>query len=268
LGAGTDTVQASITYTLVANIERLTLTGAAAIDGTGNELDNVIVGNSGVNILRGLAGNDTLNGKAGHDTLDGGGGADDMGGGLGVDLYIVDNVGDVAAESNGDGAVDTVQASVSHTLSANIENLTLTGAAAIDGTGNARANVIVGNGAANNLSGKGGADALTGGGGTDAFSFDTPLVAGVVTTIADMTHGIDRIALGQAVFMEAGPIGRLASKAFYIGAAAHDSSDRIIYNAATGDLIYDPDGGRAQPGAVFANVGPGLALNAGDFRVV
>jgi Ca2+-binding RTX toxin-like protein len=267
-GAGVDTVRSSLTCALTTNVENLNLTGNTAVDGTGNELDNFLKGNASSNTLRGMTGNDRLNGGDGNDILDGGAGADDMGGGLGADLYIVDDLGDVAAESDGDGAVDTVQASVSHTLTANIENLTLTGAAAIDGTGNARANVIVGNGVANLLSGKGGADALTGGDGNDTFRFDTPLVAGVVTTIADMTHGIDQIALGQAVFMEAGPIGRLASSAFYIGAAAHDSSDRIIYNAVTGDLIYDPDGGRSQPGTVFANVGPGLALNAGDFRVV
>jgi Ca2+-binding RTX toxin-like protein len=266
--AGIDKVQSALSYILAANVENLTLTGGAAIDGTGNELGNVIVGNSGNNVLHGLDGNDRLNGKGGNDTLDGGAGADDMGGGLGADLYIVDNAGDVAEESNGDGAIDTVHASVSHTLSANLENLTLTGGTAIDGTGNARANVIEGNSAANVLAGKGGADALTGGGAADTFRFDTPLVAGVVTTITDMTHGVDRIALGQAIFTEAGPIGRLASSAFYIGAAAHDSSDRIIYNAATGDLIYDPDGGRAQPGTVFANVGVDLALNAGDFWVV
>ena len=90
----------------------------------------------------------------------------------------------------------------------------------------------------------------------------------MVTTITDMTHGVDQISLAQAVFTQAGPIGRLESKAFYVGTAAHDASDRIIYNIATGDLSYDPDGGKAQPGTVFAHVAPGLALNAGDFKIV
>ncbi|CAN5312264.1 hypothetical protein BH10PSE6_BH10PSE6_40700 [soil metagenome] len=234
----------------------------------GRNGDDVLVGGSGNDTMRGGSGNDRLNGNEGSDTLDGGTGADDMGGGLGSDLYIVDNVGDIAEESNGDGAIDTVQSSVNHSLSKNIENLTLTGGSASNGTGNAKANVIRGNGAANVLAGKGGADTLTGGGGADTFRFDTPLVAGVVTTITDMIHAVDKIALDRGVFSQAGPLGPLDSSAFHVGSAAHDASDRIIYNSATGDLSYDPDGGNGLAGMVFARVGPGLALNAGDFKIV
>ncbi|PXA88654.1 hypothetical protein DMC47_29785, partial [Nostoc sp. 3335mG] len=139
---GVDTVQASVSYTLSANLENLTLTGFAA-NGTGNARGNVINGNSSNNFLSGLAGNDTIFGGNGNDTVNGGTGADRLDGGDNNDLYIVDNVGDVASEFFGDalGGVDTVQASVSYTLSANLENLTLTGFAA-NGTGNARGNVI------------------------------------------------------------------------------------------------------------------------------
>lgn len=162
---GVDTVQSSVTYTLSVNVENLTLTGAAAINGTGNASANVILGNAANNILSGLAGNDSLNGGDGNDTLNGGTGADNMNGGLGNDLYIVDNAGDVAAEVA--GGIDTVQASVTHALSANMENLRLTGIAAINGTGNANANVISGNGADNNLFGLGGNDMIVGGAGDD-----------------------------------------------------------------------------------------------------
>jgi len=150
---GVDTVYSSVTHTLGSGIENLTLSGTAAINGTGNANNNAITGNSGNNYLSGLdgndalkggAGNDTLLGGTGADTLDGGIGTDNMNGGDGNDLYYVDNVGDVASETNNTatGGVDTVYSSVTHTLGSGIENLTLSGTAAINGTGNANNNVI------------------------------------------------------------------------------------------------------------------------------
>ncbi|MFH1159137.1 MAG: type I secretion C-terminal target domain-containing protein, partial [Pseudomonadota bacterium] len=73
---GTDIIQSSVTYTASSNVENLTLTGSSAINGTGNTLDNVIIGNSGANTLSGGSGNDALYGKDGLDTLTGGDGAD------------------------------------------------------------------------------------------------------------------------------------------------------------------------------------------------
>jgi len=177
VGEGSDHVQSSITYTLTDNVENLTLTGTANIDGTGNELDNVINGNSGANILNGQAGDDVLNGNAGNDvllggegsdTLNGGTGADIMVGGSGDDTYIVDNAGDQVTELAGEG-VDTVQASVSHTLSDNVENLTLTGSSSISGTGNELDNVITGNSGSNTLRGMAGDDTLIGNNGNDTL---------------------------------------------------------------------------------------------------
>ena len=72
----TDTFTAAVTTTLAANVENLTLTGAAAINGTGNAGNNVITGNTANNLLNGSGGNDTLNGGAGLDTLTGGAGND------------------------------------------------------------------------------------------------------------------------------------------------------------------------------------------------
>ncbi|MFM6278987.1 MAG: calcium-binding protein, partial [Dolichospermum sp.] len=70
---------------LFTNVENLTLTGAAAINGTGNAGNNVIIGNGANNILTGNAGNDTLNGGAGNDNLNGGDGNDLLLGGAGND---------------------------------------------------------------------------------------------------------------------------------------------------------------------------------------
>jgi len=159
---GTDSVSSSVSYALSDHVENLTLTGAAANTATGNALDNMLTGNSGANVLGGGAGNDTLNGGAGADTLIGG---------AGDDTYVIDNAGDAVVEQADEGT-DRVQSSVSHTLSANVENLTLTGTGAINGTGNALANVLTGNAAANVLNGGAGADTLAGGGGNDTYVID------------------------------------------------------------------------------------------------
>jgi Ca2+-binding RTX toxin-like protein len=144
---GTDTVHASITYTLPNNIESLLLTGSSNLNGTGNALKNKLTGNGGNNILTGLDGNDTLDGKAGADT---------MIGGLGNDTYTVDNIGDVITENANEGT-DSVKSSISYTLGANLENLTLAGSAGINGTGNALKNKLTGNSGANILNGGAGA---------------------------------------------------------------------------------------------------------------
>ncbi|MFN7661936.1 MAG: calcium-binding protein, partial [Dolichospermum sp.] len=161
LNAGTDLVQASISYTLPNNVENLTLTGSSNINGTGNSLDNTLTGNSGNNTLTGNAGNDTLNGGAGIDILIGG---------LGNDVYVVDTTTDTITENANEGT-DTVQSSVTYTLGNNLENLTLTGAAAINGTGNAGNNTITGNSGNNTLNCGAGRDILTGGVGSDIFVF-------------------------------------------------------------------------------------------------
>ena len=137
---GIDTVQSAVTWTLAANVENLTLTGATAIAGTGNSLNNLLTGNSGANLL------------------DGGAGADTMAGGAGDDLYIVDSNGDVVIEQANEGTLDSVTSSATYSLSANVENLVLAGSAAINGTGNVLNNVLTGNSAANVLSGGSGND--------------------------------------------------------------------------------------------------------------
>jgi Ca2+-binding RTX toxin-like protein len=241
LGEGTDTVNASISYVLGLNVENLALTGAAAINGTGNDWNNTITGNSANNVLDGGRGSDTLVGGLGDDTyvveaigdvvienlsegtdtvkasisytlganvenlvltgnastgtgnalnnsitgndssnvIDGGAGNDIMAGGRGSDIYYVDSVGDIIIEeaaSGGGGAIfpstDYVFASVSYTLSANVEILTLTGSAAINGTGNTQNNQITGNNGNNVLDGGAGADLMQGGLGDDTYIVD------------------------------------------------------------------------------------------------
>jgi len=145
--AGTDTVNISISYTLGENVENLTLSGTDQIIGTGNDLDNIIINNGGSNTLCGGAGNDTLVGGYGNDILDGGPGVDKMFGGYGDNIYLVDDSRDVAR------GMGTVFSSVTYSISDGdwVNNLTLTGTAAINGTGNSDNNVITGNSAGNTL---------------------------------------------------------------------------------------------------------------------
>ena len=156
---GTDSVTASVTWTLGANVENLTLSGATNLNGTGNALDNVIVGN---------AGNNTLSGGAGNDVLDGGAGTDTMTGSTGNDVYRIDATRDKATENTGEG-IDRIESSITWALGANFEDLTLTGNAIVDGTGNTLDNVLIGNAAANVLTGGAGNDTLDGGAGNDTL---------------------------------------------------------------------------------------------------
>ena len=134
--------------------------GRLAFNLTGNELNNSLLGNSATN---------SLTGNNGNDTLDGGIGIDFLRGGIGNDTYVVDNMSDQAIEAASAGT-DLVISTVTFTLGANVENLTLIGAAAINGTGNAVANVIDGNTGNNKLIGLGGNDTLNGGAGNDILT--------------------------------------------------------------------------------------------------
>ena len=192
--------------------------GMAGIDRlTGGAGRDTFYGGAGNDTLAGGAGIDTLYGGADNDKLDGGTGADVMFGGAGNDTYIVDNAGDVVREDttagvDDGGTVDIVQASVSYTLGAFIERLTLTGSAAIDGTGNDLANVITGNSGANHLYGMGGndilmangngADVLDGGEGSDTYNVDnSDIVHDTGTTGTDtiVSSGGYTLAAGSGI---------------------------------------------------------------------
>jgi Ca2+-binding RTX toxin-like protein len=166
---GSDLVKSKVTFTLGANVEKLTLTGLGNINGTGNALANTIAGNAGNNVLDGGAGNDTLNGGAGNDT------------------YVLGATNDVVNDLSG---IDTISSTVTRSLAsyAGIENLTLLGVANIDGTGNADGNVLVGNAGSNTLTGMDGADKLIGGAGLDLLFGGAGADKFVFTSAADSPY--------------------------------------------------------------------------------
>lgn len=199
VGGGNDLVQTTLSHTLGANVERLTLTGTAAVNGYGNELANTLTGNGAANLLAGGAGADTFNGGAGDDTLQGGDGADkliggaggdQLDGGAGNDSYVVDDVRDQVIEGLA-GGDDQVASSISFTLGANVERLSLSGAGALEGTGNALANTLYGGAGANRLFGMAGNDNLSGFDGTDT------LVGGAGADLLTGGAGADRFVLSK-----------------------------------------------------------------------
>ena len=167
---GTDVVMTRGDYTLSDNVEELWLFWDTARRGTGNALDNKITGNDGANTLDGGAGKDTLIGRDGDD------------------VYVVDHASDVVTEDAGKGT-DTVRSAVAWTLGANLENLTLTGSAAVNATGNATANILTGNDGANTLDGLLGADTMAGGLGNDSYVVDH--AGDIVKELAD--QGTDTV---------------------------------------------------------------------------
>ncbi len=240
---------------------------------------DTLTGSGGANALYGGYGVDTLNGGAGNDLLDGGASADKLAGGKDNDTYIVDDAGDKVTEKAGEGT-DLVKSSITYTLTANVENLTLTGTDAIGGTGNGLANGINGNSGKNSLSGGDGndtlngglgSDTLTGGAGADTFIFNTKLGSSNIDRVKGFSVADDTFLLDDDIFTKAGAVGHLAAAAFHIGTAAHDLDDRIIYDKTTGKLFYDADGNKSGGVAAiqFALLDIGLTtMKATDFDII
>lgn len=220
--AGIDTVQSSLTYTLLSNFENLVLSGMANLNGTGNSANNVLTGNSGNNTLSGLNGNDTLDGGAGADTLIGG---------SGNDIYVVDNAGDVVTEASGAGT-DTVQSFIDYTLGANLENLTLLGSVSINGTGNSGNNVITGNSGDNVLNGGGGTDIFLGGWGDDIYIVDSG--SDIVTENAG--EGIDTVQTGMTYTLGANIENLVLTGTSAINGTGNDLDNYLIGNSANNTL--------------------------------
>ena len=304
--AGTDQVQAFLSYTLLANVENLVLAGTAAINGTGNTLSNTITGNAAANVLDGKSGLDQLDGADGSDVYLVGLAADHPGaefadtGAVGIDEVrfaatkagaLTLSAGDTGIErvvigtGTGATAVSTATTALNVNAAAVANALTMSGNAganSLTGTafndtliGGAGADTLIGNGGDDVLSGGNGSDTLTGGAGADRFVFNVaPNASSNKDTLVDFQSGIDLIQLSAAIFpaLGAGP-GTLDAARFWSDAAAtggHDVDDRIVYNSTTGALYYDADGNGAGAAVQIALIGalshPAIAFS--DLQII
>ncbi|MCR0985293.1 calcium-binding protein [Roseomonas populi] len=296
---GLDLVKASRSFALSAYVEDLTLTGRA-VNGRGNELNNVITGNDVANLIRGREGNDTLIGGRGADTLEGGVGddtfvgldaGDRLDGGPGVDtlsmaavksrswIYLDGTDEKGVAHSNAYAAAGVVLASV--------ENIVGSASGSDAFWGDAGVNVLTGLGGNDRLYGKGGndrleggdgndtlsggagTDALTGGTGMDQFVLDVAPATGSVEWIIDFEAGVDKMVISRSAF----GIGAGITPALIAGAApvASGQGGVLLYDNAgggAGGLFWDEDGAGGAGPVQIAHLSRGAALTESDFLLV
>jgi RTX calcium-binding nonapeptide repeat (4 copies)/Calx-beta domain len=279
----------------------------AAEDLIGGVMREQLYGLGGNDRLYANGGDDQLYGGDGNDLLDGGTGADVMYGGAGDDLYRVDNLADVVSETTvpgvDDGGVDTVESTITYSLGAFLEKLTLKGTTAINGTGNDLVNRLAGNDAANVLSGRGGDDLMLGNGGddiliggagkdelwgglgSDTFVFGVPDATSTDKvkdfSAADHDHvGIYAsdygLSLGHGLVDDG--TGKLVLDPGYFAAVAGSAGvvqgtsighGQFVFSstASTLTLMWDPDGAGPVHGTALATFNSGVTLSAADFVV-
>ncbi|MGX7895867.1 M10 family metallopeptidase C-terminal domain-containing protein [Tsuneonella sp. HG222] len=242
LGRGYGNASSGDTYDSIENV-------------IGTSYNDFLIGDPGVNRLDGAAGDDIIIGAVGPDVVVGGAGADwasfeDNSGVVFINLMLARGFNN-AAEG------DTYQG-VEHLIGGLMDDF------------------FIGDDNANRLNGAMGADTLVGNGGQDIYMFTyAPGATSIwgnpnLDLILDFATGVDRIELSAGAFPGL-PVGTLAAGAFWAGTAAHDGDDRILYDAGTGKLFFDPDGTGGQAALLFAVLGETshpAALAASDFVVV
>ena len=280
---GTDTILSSATRTIDANVENLTLTGTAAINGTGNALNNVITGNSANNALNGAAGNDVillLSGSLatyGADAIDGGTGFDvlDFGGvarsGVSANISAGTSAGVTGGGTGGAGSATVLN--LEGVIGGDFNDRLVGGGANNRLEGGAGNDTLDGSSGNDTLRGGLGADTVRGGAGNDQFVFaDTPSAANA-DRVSDFLSGTDELMFENGVFTAIGAAGAWAAGdgRFRAGAGittGQNASDRLVYNTSTGSLFYDADGSGANGSVLVATFAGNPALSAADITVI
>jgi Ca2+-binding RTX toxin-like protein len=231
---------------------------------------NLIDGGSGDDELRGGFGSDTLTGGEGNDHLDGGPGVDVMTGSIGDDLYVIDDVNDVAAELAGEGKDEIRTYLASYTLGAVFENLS--GNNFTDApesgqrlTGNTLGNIITGSVGNDLLDGAVGADTLRGFFGNDSYMIDN---AGDLI-VEGVEQGSDRLFAAVSYTLNAGAEVELMSTTVHTGTAAINLTGNELANIIHGNDGANSLDGKAGADTLVGRLGDDLyhVDNAGD-RIV
>jgi len=230
---------------------------------TGNGYAQYVYGNDGANRIDGGGGGDVLVGRGGDDQL------------------FIRNGADQIREDANDGS-DRVLAAVSWQLNAgaHVEKITTDNnqaTTAINLTGNEFAQYVYGNAGNNMIGGGGGKDVLNGLGGADIFLFNTALNTAFTSSFGSLadTANVDRIddfafddkiALSGALFGLTP--GALSAGAFAMGTTAGDADDRVLYDAASGAILFDADGAGGSAAQLVAFINGPFNLDSSFFIVV
>jgi Ca2+-binding RTX toxin-like protein len=249
-GAGIDTL--SYARAGAAVTVSLALTTAQATGGGGTDTLAAFEN------LSGSAFADRLTGSSVNNVIDGGLGNDTLTGGLGNDTYLVNAGTDVIVEA-ASGGIDTVRATASYTLAAQVENLALDGTASINATGNSLNNTITGN-AGNNI--------LNGGSGVDIVSYAAATAAvsvNLATGIATGGGGSDSLSSFEYVFGSAFGdtlVGNSAANRFFGGAGAD-----TVTGGSGGDVFVFNSAGSADRVTDFVSGSDRIYLSQTAFRI-
>ncbi|WP_373505465.1 calcium-binding protein [Aestuariivirga sp.] len=226
------------------HVEDLFLFGSDNLIARGNDGDNEIGGNDGNNIIEGGWGADIMDGGDGIDTAY-----------YGSELFGVRVSIDPLTT-----ALETGFNSAAGDELYGFENIV--GSRGHDDLiGNFVVNRLEGGRGNDTLYGRGGRDVLIGGIGNDAFVFDVVPTASSADTLADFKPGTDRIVLS---FIQAASLNEFQ---FVQGTAAAEADDRLIYDAPSGRLLYDPDGTGSNAAVLLAKLKAGVALSFQDFEI-